>query len=114
MPLADGHLHVKDTGADNVEDCSEQRQCHLKQQRWDVAKVELVENKTRCISNEVLTRLIFDFGEQEDSLREAWNSLDHSVHQRSTVLKLRGRRLALCWGLEHGRKVSANYFQKRL
>ena len=52
--------------------------------------------------NAVLTRLIFDFGEQEDSMRETWHSLDHRIQQCGTVLELRGRRLALDWRLNIG------------
>lgn len=37
VPLANEHLHEKDTGPDNVVDCSEQRQCHLKQHRRNAA-----------------------------------------------------------------------------
>lgn len=64
-------------------------------------KVVFADKKPKCILNAVLTRLIFDFGEQEDPLRETWHYLDHSIQQCGTVLELRGRRLALGWRLRH-------------
>ncbi len=66
-------------------------------------KVEFVEQKLKHILNAVLTRLISDFGQQKDSLRETWHNLDHSIQQRGTVLELRSRRLTLGWGLRKER-----------
>lgn len=53
----------------------------------------------------MLTRLISDFGQQKDSLRETWHNLDHSIQQRGTVLELGSRRLTLGWGLRQERHM---------
>lgn len=47
VPLADEHQHEKDTGPDNVEDCSEQRQCHLNEHNGNAVSNSICRKETK-------------------------------------------------------------------
>lgn len=104
VPSAGGRRRERDTGPGSVEDCSEHRLSHLLTEATGRSSSSEGETKGKVFQHSQLTRLVLDPGKQVDSLREAWNGLHHGVHESGTVLELRGRRLAMCWRLKHGRR----------